>query len=59
VGKPEGKRPPGWEGNIKTDLREVGLENIDWIDVAEDRDRWSAVVNAVMNFGFYKMRGIS
>jgi hypothetical protein len=49
VGKPEGRRPLGrprcrWEDNIKTDLREV-----DWIGLAQDRDRWRALVSAVMN----------
>ena len=54
VGKPEGKRPLGrprdrWEDNIKMDLTEVGCEGMDWISVAQDRDRWRALVNAVMN----------
>jgi hypothetical protein len=54
VGKPEGKRPLGrsrhrWE-DIKMDRHEVGCEGMDWIDVAEDWDRWRAVVNAAMNF---------
>jgi hypothetical protein len=54
VGKPEGKRPLGrpwrrWEDNIKMDLQEVGCGGMDWIDLAEDRDRWRALVNAVMN----------
>jgi len=54
VGKPEGKRPLGrprsvWECNIKMDLQEVGCRTMDWIDVAQDRDRWWALVNAVMN----------
>ena len=54
VGKPEGKRPLGrprrrWEDNIKMDLREVGRgEN--WMELAQDRDRWLALVNTVMNF---------
>jgi len=54
VGKPEGKRPlvrPGhrWEDNIKMDLQEVGCEGRDWIDMAQDRDRWRVLVNAVMS----------
>jgi hypothetical protein len=54
VGKPEGKRPLGrprrrWVDNIKMDLGEVGCDGVDWIDVAQDRDRWRAYVNAVMN----------
>jgi hypothetical protein len=64
VGSPEGRRPLGrprrrWEDNIKTDLRETGFGDVDWIDLAQDRGRWRAVVNTVMNFGFHKMRGIS
>ena len=55
VGKPEGKRPLGrpshrWEDNIKMDLQKVGFEDMDWIELAQDRDRWQALVNAVMNF---------
>jgi hypothetical protein len=55
VGKPDGKRPLGrhrhrWEDNIKMDLQEVGCKGMDWIDVTQDRDRWRALVNAVMNF---------
>jgi len=54
VGKPEGKRPLGrtrrrWEDNIKMDFQEVGCGGIDWIELAQDRDRWQALVNAVMN----------
>jgi hypothetical protein len=54
VGKPEGRRPLGrprcrWEDNIKMDLREVGWGGIDWIDLAQDRDRWWALVYTVMN----------
>jgi hypothetical protein len=54
VGKPEGKIPLGrprrrWEDNIKMDLQEVGFGGIDWIELAQDRDRWRALVNAVMN----------
>jgi hypothetical protein len=55
VGKPEGKRPlvrprRRWEDNIKLDLEEVRCEGLDWIDLAQDRDRWRALVHAVMNF---------
>jgi len=54
VGKPEGKRPLGrhsrkWEDNIKMDLQEVGCGSMDWIELAQDRDRWRALVTAVMN----------
>jgi hypothetical protein len=54
VGKPEGRRPLGrprrrWEDNIKMDLREVGWGSMDWMNLAEDRDRWRALVNTVMN----------
>ena len=55
VGKPEGKRPLGrprrrWEDNIKMDLQEVGGGGADWMELAQDRDRWRALVNKVMNF---------
>jgi hypothetical protein len=50
MGKPEGKRPRrGWEDNIKMDLQEAGCEGMDWIELAQDRNRWQALVNAVMN----------
>jgi hypothetical protein len=54
VGKPEGKRTFGrprrkWEDNIKMGLQEVVFGGMDWIDVAQDRERWRALVNAVMN----------
>jgi hypothetical protein len=54
VGKPEGKRPLGrprrrWEDNIKMDLQEVRGGGMDWIELAQDMDRWRALVNAVMN----------
>jgi len=56
VGKPEVKRPLGrprrrWENNIKMDLQEVGCGSMDWIELAQDRDMWRAIVNAVMNLG--------
>jgi hypothetical protein len=54
VGKAYGKRLIGrprhrWEDNIKRDLQEVGCEGMDWIELAQDRDRWRALVNTVMN----------
>jgi hypothetical protein len=53
VGRPEGRRPLGrprrrWEDNIKIDVQEVGWGGMDWIDMAQDRDRWRALVSAVM-----------
>jgi hypothetical protein len=57
VGRPEGRRPLGrprrrWEDNIKMDLQEVGWVGMDWIELAQDRDRWWALVNEVMNVVF-------
>ena len=54
VGKPEGKRPlgrprPRWVDYIRTDLKEVGCGYMDWIGLAQDRDRWRTLVSAVMN----------
>ena len=54
VGKPEGRRPLGrprrrWEDNIKMDLREVGCGRVDWMELAQDRGRWRALVSAEMN----------
>jgi hypothetical protein len=50
VGRPEGKRPRRrWEGNIKLDLREIGIDGANWIRLAQDRVQWRAFVNTVMN----------
>ena len=54
VRKPEGRRPLGrprrrWEENIRMDLREVGCGCVDWMELAQDRDRWSVLVSSVMN----------
>jgi hypothetical protein len=54
VGKPEGKRPLGrqrhrWVDNIKIDLREIRWDGMDWIDLAQNKDQWSALLNTVMN----------
>jgi hypothetical protein len=54
MGKPEGKRPPGkprrrWFDNIKMDLKEIGWDEVDWIDMAQGRDQWRALVNTVLN----------
>jgi hypothetical protein len=49
-----------WVDNIKMDLREVGLDGVDWIDIAQDRDQWRALVNAVLNLRVqYQMVGSS
>jgi hypothetical protein len=55
VGRHDGKRPlgkpkRGWEDNIKMDLQDVGWGVMDWIALAQDRDRWRALVNVIMNF---------
>ena len=55
MGKPDGKRPMGrprcrWEGNIKMDLEEVGRGCGDWMELAQDRDRWRALLSTVTNF---------
>jgi hypothetical protein len=54
LGRPEGRRPLGrlrrrWEDNIKMDLGEMGFGDVDWIHLAQDRDRWRALVNMAMN----------
>jgi hypothetical protein len=54
VGMPEGKRPLGrprrrWMDNIKMDLREIGGDGVDWIDMAQERDQWRALVKTVLN----------
>jgi hypothetical protein len=54
VERPEGRRPLGrptrrWDDNIKMDLQEVGWVDMDWIELAQYRDRWRALLNAVMN----------
>jgi hypothetical protein len=64
VGKPEGKRPLGrprhrWVDNIKMYLREMGWGGMDWIDLAQDRDQWRALVDTVINLWFHKMLGSS
>ena len=64
VGKPEGKRPLGrsrrrWEDNIKMDLQEVGGSCGNWMELAQDRDSWRALVGTVRNLRVPKMRGIS
>ena len=64
IGKPEGKRPVGtprrrWEDNITMDLQEVGGSCGDWMELAQDRDRWRALVGTVRNPRVPKMRGIS
>jgi hypothetical protein len=60
VGKPEGTRPLGrprrrWVDNIRMDLGEVGWGDVDWIGLGQDRDRWRAFVNSVMNIPIQKL----
>jgi hypothetical protein len=62
VGTPEGKRPLGrprrrWVDNITMDILELGSGDVDWTGLAQDRNRWRALVNTVRTFGFYKMLG--
>ena len=64
VGKPQGKRLLGrprrrWEDNIRMDLQEVGGGSGDWMELAQDRDRWRALVSTVRNLRVLKMWGIS
>jgi hypothetical protein len=62
VGNPEGKKRPlgrprcRWEDGIRMDLKEIGLGGVDWIQLAQDRDRWQAVVSAVMNLRVFAPR---
>jgi hypothetical protein len=54
VGKPKGRNQLGrrrrrWEDNVRMDLREIGWDGEDWIDLAQDRDQWRALVNTIMN----------
>jgi hypothetical protein len=64
VGNPEGKRSVGrtrlrWVDNIKMDLREIGWDGMDWIDLAQDRDKWRALVNTVMNLRVSSIKLVS
>jgi hypothetical protein len=64
VGKPEGKRPLGrprrrWEDEIRMHITEIGLGCVDWIQLAQDRDRWQAVVSAVINLRVLAPRLVS
>jgi hypothetical protein len=62
VGKPEGKRPLGrprwsWVDNIKMDLAQIGLGDVDWIGIVQDRDKWRALVNVVKNLQVLQYAG--
>jgi len=62
LGKLEGKRPHGrprlrWENNIKMDIQEVGCGVMDWIELAQDRDRWQVLATSVVNFGVPQIAG--
>ena len=59
LGTPLGRPRRKWEDNIKMDLQEVGEDCGDWMELAQDRDRWRALVNTVINLRVPKMRGIS
>ena len=59
TGKPTGKRPLGmfmrkWEDNIRMYLKEMGINTRNWVDSAQDRDYWRALVNTALNLGFHK-----
>jgi hypothetical protein len=61
MGKPEGKRPlerprRRWEDGIRMDLREIGWASVDWVQLAQDRDRWRALVNTAMNLQVHTPR---
>jgi len=63
VGKPERQRPLRrprrcWEGNLRIDLKEIGWEGVNWIQLAQDITKWRAVVHTVMNLGLHRMWGI-
>jgi hypothetical protein len=57
IRKPLGSPRRRWVNNIKIDLGEIGWDGMDWIDPAQDKDQWRAVVNTVLNLRFHKMLG--